>query len=219
MQDLAVLTGAEMVSEDAGVKLDESSFDPSCLGSVKTLTVGKDDTIMLGGGGDADELRARVEQIESAIESTSSEYEKDNLKDRLAKLSGGVAVIKVGGASEVEVSEIKDRLNDALNATRAAVEEGIVPGGGVALLHASRTLDNVDFESFDKNVGRDIVKQAVRVPMMAIAQNAGKEGVVVVEHLLKQTDESIGYNAQTGEYVDMLAAGIMDPALVVRTAL
>merc|ERR1711957_1120849 len=194
MQDLAVLTGAEMVSEDAGVKLDESSFDPSCLGSVKTLTVGKDDTIMLGGGGDADELRARVEQIESAIESTSSEYEKDKLKERLAKLSGGVAVIKVGGASDVEVAEIKDRLNDALNATRAAVEEGIVPGGGVALLYASQKLDSLDLGHFDQNVGKDIVMQAIRQPIMSIVRNTGKEGAVIVENLLTNGDQQRGYD-------------------------
>merc|ERR1719359_233971 len=137
------------------------------------------------------------------IEVTTSEYEKDKLKERLAKLSGGVAVIKVGGSSEVEVGEVKDRLNDALNATRAAVEEGIVPGGGVALLYASKKLEALDLGNFDRNVGKDIVKQAVRVPIMSIVSNAGKEGIVVVEHLLKQDSESRGYNAQSGKYVDM----------------
>merc|ERR1719456_632433 len=153
------------------------------------------------------------------IEVTSSEYEKDKLKERLAKLSGGVAVIKVGGSSEVEVAEIKDRLNDALNATRAAVEEGIVPGGGCALLYASKKLEGLDLGNFDRNVGKDIVKQAIRVPIMSIVANAGKEGVVVVEALLKQDSESKGYNAQSGEYVDMIASGIIDPTLVVRCAL
>merc|ERR1712226_1346016 len=143
---------------------------------------------MLDGAGEQDELRYRVEQIQATIELTSSEYEKDKLKERLAKLSGGVAVIKVGGTSEVEVQEVKDRLNDALNATRCAIEEGIVPGGGAALLYCSKTLDNLELANFDQNVGRDIVKQALRVPVMSIVQNAGKEGVVVMEHLMKQSD-------------------------------
>merc|ERR1719329_1013290 len=153
------------------------------------------------------------------IETTTSEYEKDKLKERLAKLSGGVAIIKVGGSSEVEVSEVKDRLNDALNATRAAVEEGIVPGGGCALLYASKKLEGMDLGNFDRNVGKDIVKQAIRVPIMSIVHNAGKEGVVVVEALLRQDSETKGYNAQSGEYVDMIEAGIIDPTLVVRCAL
>merc|ERR1719506_2367479 len=153
------------------------------------------------------------------IDESTSEYEKDKMKERLAKLAGGVAVIKVGGSSEVEVGEVKDRLNDALNATRAAVEEGIVPGGGTALLYASKKLEGLDLGGFDRNVGKDIVKQAIRVPIMSIVQNAGKEGVVVVEALLKQDSETKGYNAQTGEYVDMIDAGIIDPTLVVRCAL
>merc|ERR1719218_473736 len=153
------------------------------------------------------------------VEVTSSEYEKDKLKERLAKLSGGVAVIKVGGSSEVEVGEVKDRLNDALNATRAAVEEGIVPGGGCALLYASKAVEKLDLGSFDRNVGRDIVRDACKVPIMSIIANAGKEGVVVVERLLREGDKARGYNAQTNQYVDMIAAGIIDPTLVVRTAL
>jgi len=218
LQDIAVLTGGELVSEETGSKLDEA-FDPECLGSAKSITMSKDDTIILDGEGEKDDLEARCEQIQSIIEATNSEYEKDKLKERLAKLSGGVAVIKVGGGSEVEVGEIKDRLNDALNATRAAVEEGIVPGGGTALLYASKKLEGLDLGSFDKNVGKDIVKQAIRVPIMSIVKNAGKEGVVVVDALLKQDNETRGYNAQSGEYVDMIASGIIDPTLVVRCAL
>merc|ERR1719229_1703218 len=157
LQDIAVLTGAELVSEDTGGKLDET-FDPACLGTAKTITVTKDDTVILDGAGGKDEIKERCEQIQAAVESTTSEYEKDKLRERLAKLSGGVAVIKVGGASEVEVQEVKDRLNDALNATRAAVEEGVVPGGGVALMYASKLLEGVNFDNFDQNVGKDIVR-------------------------------------------------------------
>ncbi|CAK0866814.1 unnamed protein product, partial [Prorocentrum cordatum] len=218
LQDLAVLSGAEMISEELGRKLDET-FDPSVLGTAKTVTITKDDTVVLDGAGGQDAIKERCEQIQAAVENTTSEYERDKLRERLAKLSGGVAVIKVGGASEVEVQEVKDRLNDALNATRAAVEEGIVPGGGTALLYASKALDSVDFGNFDQNVGRDIVKQALRMPITTIVKNAGKEGIVVVERLLGQSDSSLGYNAQTGEYVNMIAAGIIDPTLVVRTAL
>jgi len=218
LQDIAVLTGGEIISEDTGNKLDEA-FDPECLGTCKSLTMTKDDTTILEGAGEADDLKERCEQIQATIELTSSEYEKDKLKERLAKLSGGVAVIKVGGSSEVEVGEVKDRLNDALNATRAAVEEGIVPGGGTALLYASKKLEVLDLGNFDRNVGKDIVKQAIRMPIMSIVANAGKEGVVVVEALLRQDDESRGYNAQTSEYVDMIATGIIDPTLVVRCAL
>jgi len=218
LQDLAVLTGAELLSEETGRKLDDA-FDPEVLGSAKTIEVTKDDTVILDGSGGQAEIQARCEQIQAAVEGTSSEWERDKLKERLAKLSGGVAVIKVGGASEVEVSEVKDRLNDALNATRAAVEEGIVPGGGVALLYASKQLEGLDLGSFDRNVGVDIIRQAMQVPLMSIAQNAGKEGAVVVQHLLKQSDDKLGYNAQTGEYVDMITSGIIDPTKVVRCAL
>eukprot|EP00440_Ansanella_granifera_P029021 gb/GFBE01031524.1/.p1 GENE.gb/GFBE01031524.1/~~gb/GFBE01031524.1/.p1 ORF type:complete len:268 (+),score=110.76 gb/GFBE01031524.1/:1-804(+) len=218
LQDLAVLTSAELISEETGGKLDES-FDPAKLGTAKTITITKDDTIILNGAGEQADIKTRCEQIEAAVEATTSDYEKDKLKERLAKLSGGVAVIKVGGASEVEVGEVKDRLQDALCATRAAVKEGIVPGGGTALLYASKTLESLDLGSFDRNVGRDIVQQALKVPLMSIVANAGKEGAVVVEHLLRSNDDKLGYNAQTCEYVDMIANGIIDPTLVVRTAL
>merc|ERR1719498_1471232 len=218
LQDLAVLTGGEIISEETGTKLDDA-FDPESLGTAKTITITKDDTIIMDGAGEQDDLKERCEQIQSMIETTTSEYEKDKLKERLAKLSGGVAIIKVGGSSEVEVSEVKDRLNDALNATRAAVEEGIVPGGGCALLYASKKLETLDLGHFDQNVGKDIVKQAIRMPIMSIISNTGKEGAIVVENLLKSDDEARGYNAQTAEYVDMVATGIIDPTLVVRCAL
>merc|ERR1712190_297817 len=159
-----------------------------------------DDIVILGGAGDREDIAARVEQIQSQIEVTSSEYEKDKLKERLAKLSGGVAVIKVGGASEVEVSEVKDRLNDALCATKAALEEGIVPGGGCALLHAARKLEDLKMDNINKQVGVDAIKAAIRQPCMQIAQNAGEEGAVVVQTLLKADNLSMGFNAATGEY-------------------
>merc|ERR1712064_229421 len=211
------ITGAEMVSEEMGGKLEDLTLES--LGTAKRVSISKDESVILDGYGEKSLIEERCEQIRSAIEGSSSEYEKDKLKERLAKLSGGVAVIKVGGASEVEVGEVKDRLNDALNATRAAVEEGIVPGGGVALLQASKKLDELVLENFDQNVGKDLLKQALRMPITSIVKNAGKEGMVVVDHLLRQTDENLGYNAQSGEFVDLIAAGIIDPTLVVRCAL
>merc|ERR1711953_221286 len=210
LQDLAVLCGAELISEDTGRKLEEG-FDPTCLGTAKSVTITKDDTIILDGNGDADDIEGRCAQIESTIEATTSEYEREKLQERLAKLSGGVAVIKVGGASEVEVQEVKDRLNDALNATRAAVEEGIVPGGGCALLYGSKKLEGLDLNNFDQNVGKDIVKEALKMPIMSIVENAGKKGVIVMDNLIKQDDGNKGYNAQADEYVDMINAGIIDP--------
>jgi len=188
------------------------------LGSVKTLTIGKDDTIMLDGAGSADAIEERCELIREGIEATTSEYEKDKLKERLAKLSGGVAVLKVGGASEVEVAEIKDRLNDALNATKAALEEGIVPGGGSALIYASKKLEDLKLDNLDQQVGVDAIKAAMKQPCIQIAQNAGEEGAVVVQRLMKSENPAEGFNAQTGEFVDMIKAGIIDPTKVVRTA-
>merc|ERR1711997_539565 len=164
-------------------------------------------------------ISARCEQIQATIETTGSDYEKDKLKERLAKLSGGVAVIKVGGASEVEVAEVKDRLNDALNATQAALEEGIVPGGGAALLYASNKLDDLKLANLDQQVGVDSIKAALKQPCIQIAQNAGAEGAVVVQRLQKEDNLSFGYNAANGEYVDMIKEGIIDPTKVVRTAL
>merc|ERR1711865_474494 len=221
LQDLAILTGGVVVSEDVGMTLDKVSIDD--LGRAKKLTMTKDETVVLEGSGSKDAVKERCEQIRDTMDLTKSEYEKDKLKERLAKLSGGVAVIKVGGASEVEVGEKKDRINDALCATRAAVEEGIVPGGGCALLFASKALDALEASdeciNEDQRVGVRIVRTAVRKPAHTIASNAGEEGSVIVGKLLETDDKSIGFNAATGVYENMVAAGVIDPLKVVRTAL
>jgi len=217
LQDLAVLTGTELLSEELGDKLEDLQITQ--LGQIKTVTITKDDTVMLDGAGEKAKIDERCEAIRDAIDATTSEYEKDKLKERLAKLSGGVAVIKVGGASEVEVNEVKDRLNDALCATKAALEEGIVPGGGTALLYAAKKLEDLKLDSLDQQVGVDAIKAALSQPCIQIAQNAGEEGAVVVQTLLKDMDKSRGFNAAKGEYVDMIKEGIIDPTKVVRTAL
>jgi len=217
MSDLAVLTGAELITSDTGGKLEDVLV--SQLGTATTVTIGKDDSVLLDGAGDKARISERCEEIRDAIDASTSEYEKDKMKERLAKLSGGVAVIKVGGASEVEVNEVKDRLNDALNATKAALEEGIVPGGGTALLFASLKLEGLKLENLDQQVGADAIKAAIRQPCMQIAQNAGAESGVVVQTLLKDATCSLGFNAANGEYVNMIEAGIIDPTKVVRTAL
>merc|ERR1719401_1031912 len=217
LSDLAVLTGAELISEETGGKLEDVQV--SQLGTAKTVTIGKDDTVLLDGGGDKAAIADRCEEIRDAIEASTSEYEKDKMKERLAKLSGGVAVIKVGGASEVEVNEVKDRLNDALNATKAALEEGIVPGGGAALLYATKKLEGMKVDNFDQQVGVDAIKAAIKQPCMQIAQNAGAESGVVVQTLLQDKTCALGFNAANGEYVNMIEAGIIDPTKVVRTAL
>jgi chaperonin GroEL len=218
LQDLCVLLGGELISEDAGQKLEDVQL--AQLGTAKKVSVSKDSTTILEGSASKPEIEERCVQIKDALEQTTSEYEKDKLKERLAKLTGGVAVIKVGGASEVEVNEVKDRLQDALCATKCAIEEGIVTGGGTALLYSTRrVLSDLKLQNFDQNVGVSIVKAALRQPCATIVKNAGEEGAVVVETLLAKNDNKIGYNAQTGEYVDMMAAGIIDPTKVVRTAL
>merc|ERR1719188_2445571 len=218
LQDMAVLMGAEMCNEETGDgKLEDMQM--SQLGEAKKVTITKDDTIILDGSGEKSAIESQCENIRNAIEASASEYEKDKMKERLAKLSGGVAVIKVGGASEVEVNEVKDRLNDALNATRAALEEGIVPGGGTALLHATKKLESEKLENFDQQVGIDSIKAALKQPCIQIATNAGHEGAVVVQTLRNSDDLKLGFNAQTGEHVDMIKAGIIDPTKVVRTAL
>ena len=218
LQDIAVITGGEVISEEAGKKLD--SLDAaSSLGSARSISITKDDTIILDGAGSSAEIGARCETIRDMVEATTSEYEKDKLKERLAKMSGGVAVIKVGGSSEVEVSEIKDRLADALNATKAAVEEGIIPGGGTALIRSLSKLDKVKVDNFDQQVGVDIIKNAIKMPCKTIASNAGHEGAVVVQNLLANPTYEFGFNAQTGEYINMVEAGIIDPTKVIRTAL
>jgi len=220
LQDIASLTGGQVISEDLGLRLDK--VDTSMLGSAKKVTISKDDTVLLGGGGDKSAVVERCDMIRESIEASTSDYDREKLQERLAKLSGGVAVLKVGGASEVEVSEKKDRITDALNATKAAVEEGIVPGGGTALVYASRTLDSVREAciNFDQKVGVGIVERAIRVPAMTIAKNAGKEGAVIVGKLLEHTgEETHGYNAALDTFEDMVKAGVIDPIKVVRTAL
>jgi chaperonin GroEL len=216
-QDLAQLLGAELISEELGVKLEDVQI--SQLGRAKTVTISKDDTVILDGAGTKEALEERCEAIRDSIEMSTSSYEKDKLKERLAKLRGGVAVIKVGGASEVEVGEVKDRLEDALNATKAALEEGIVPGGGAALIHASRKLDTLKPNNLDQQVGVDAIKAAIKQPCIQIAENAGEQGAVVVQTLMKSDDPLLGFNAQTGEFVNMIDAGIIDPTKVIRTSL
>eukprot|EP00879_Flechtneria_rotunda_P017379 GHRR01018208.1.p1 GENE.GHRR01018208.1~~GHRR01018208.1.p1 ORF type:complete len:506 (+),score=222.47 GHRR01018208.1:389-1906(+) len=219
LQDIATLTGGEVVSEELGHKLDKVELEQ--LGSVKKVTVTKDDTILLHGGGDKKDLEARCEQIRQAMENTTSDYDREKLQERLAKLSGGVAVLKIGGASELEVSEKKDRVEDALNATKAAVEEGIVPGGGAALLHASKELKAVKekLDNFDQQIGVQIIANALKVPMKTIASNAGVEGAVIIGKVEEQQEPNIGYNAASDEFTDMVESGIIDPLKVVRTAL
>lgn len=219
LEDISVMTGAQLVSSELDMKLEDVTLDQ--LGTAKKITITKDDTIILDGAGSKKDISDRCEMLRDSIESATSEYDKEKIQERLAKLSGGVAVMKVGGVSEVEVSERKDRFTDALNATRAAVEEGIVPGGGTALLLASRdALESLKGENFDQNVGIDIVRKALRVPCLSIARNAGVEGSVVVEKLMSHTGSSpLGFNAQTGEYTDLVKAGIIDPTKVQRTAL
>ncbi|KAB2599934.1 chaperonin CPN60-2 [Pyrus ussuriensis x Pyrus communis] len=217
LQDLAVLTGGSVITEELGLNLDKVELD--MLGSCKKITVSKDDTVILDGAGDKKAIDERSEQIRSAIELSTSDYDKEKLQERLAKLSGGVAVLKIGGASEAEVSEKKDRVTDALNATKAAVEEGIVPGGGVALLYASKELEKLRTVNFDQKVGVQIIQNALKAPVHTIASNAGVEGAVVVGKLLEHDNADLGYDAAKGEYVDMIKAGIIDPLKVIRTAL
>lgn len=218
LQDIAVLTGGQVISEDVGLKLENVTEEH--LGTCKKVTVSKDDTIILDGSGESGSIEERCDLIRDAISRSASDYEKEKLQERLAKLAGGIAVIKVGGATETEVQEKKDRVVDALNATRAAVEEGIVPGGGRALLYASSQLDECkqNAANRDQRYGVEIVERAIRAPVIAIATNAGEEGAVICGELLKSTDPQFGYNAQQGEYVNMMDAGIIDPAKVVRTA-
>ncbi|KAK6138494.1 hypothetical protein DH2020_027770 [Rehmannia glutinosa] len=217
LQDLAVLTGGQVITEELGMNLDDVELD--MLGSCKKVTISKDDTVILDGAGEKKSIEERCEQIRSTIELSTSDYDKEKLQERLAKLSGGVAVLKIGGASEAEVGEKKDRVTDALNATKAAVEEGIVPGGGVALLYASKELDKLPTTNFDQKIGVQIIQNALKTPVHTIASNAGVEGAVVVGKLLESDNPDLGYDAAKGEYVDMVKAGIIDPLKVIRTAL
>ena len=217
LEDIAILTGGQVVSEELGMKLENVTLD--MLGSAKRVTITKDETTIIDGDGEKDLIEARAAQIRKQIEETSSDYDREKLQERLAKLSGGVAVLRVGGASEVEVKEKKDRIDDALNATRAAVKEGVVAGGGCALLYASRVLDKLNPADQDQKVGVEIIRKACQAPIRQIAENAGVDGAVVAGKVLENNDPNYGYNAQSGEYTDMVKAGIIDPTKVVRTAL
>ncbi len=216
LQDIAVLTGGEVISEDLGIKLENVTIN--MLGKAKRVTITKDDTTIVGGAGKKADIEARIGQIKAQIEETTSDYDKEKLQERLAKLAGGVAVIKVGGATEIEVKEKKDLVDDALNATRAAVEEGIVPGGGVALLWAAKSL-KVKGDNDDQEAGINVIRRALQAPIRQIAENAGVEGSIVVGKVTDRKSPSFGYDAQTGEYGDLIEKGIIDPAKVVRVAL
>ena len=217
LQDIAVLTGGQVISEDLGMKLENVTID--MLGSAKKINITKDETTIVDGAGDKAEIEARVTQIRGQIEETTSDYDREKLQERVAKLAGGVAVIRVGGMSEVEVKERKDRVDDALNATRAAVQEGIVVGGGVALIQAAKVLDGLHGENSDQDVGISIVRKAIEAPLRQIAENSGVDGSVVAGKIRESDDKSFGFNAQTEEYGDMFKFGVIDPAKVVRTAL
>jgi len=221
LQDIAVLTGAQLITAEAGIKLEDVTLE--MLGKARRITSGKEETLIIDGGGDKDAIRDRCEIISEQISTSTSSYDKEKLEGRLAKLSGGVALLKVGGGSEVEVEEKKDRLTDALNATNAAMAEGIVAGGGAALLYASRDLESLKAstksKNFDQGQGVQIIQDALKAPSRVIASNAGYEGSVIIEHLLAQQSTSQGYDSLRGEYTDMIKAGIIDPVKVVRTAL
>ncbi len=217
LEDIAILTGGQMIAEDLGIKLENVTLQ--MLGKSKRVRIEKENTTIINGAGSKKEIEARVGQIKAQIEETTSDYDKEKLQERLAKLAGGVAVIRVGGATEVEVKEKKDRVDDALNATRAAVEEGIVPGGGVALLRAKGAVGKLKSENADEQAGINIVLKALEAPIRQIVDNAGGEGSIVVGKIVDNKSQTYGFNAQTDEYVDMLEAGIIDPSKVVRTAL
>nr|WP_316629935.1 chaperonin GroEL [uncultured Brevundimonas sp.] len=217
LEDIAILTGGQVISEDLGIKLESVTLD--MLGKAKKVTITKEDTTIVEGVGGKEEIEARVAQIKRQIEDTTSDYDKEKLQERLAKLAGGVAVLRVGGSTEVEVKEKKDRVDDALNATRAAADEGIVPGGGIALLKASKILADVKGDNADQNAGIAIIRRALQAPIRQIAENSGVEGSIVVGKVLENGDASFGFNAQTEEYGDLVQMGVIDPAKVVRTAL
>jgi chaperonin GroEL len=217
LQDIAVLTGGQVVSEDLGIKLENVTID--MLGQAKRISIDKDNTTVIDGAGKKKDIDGRVSQIRAQIEETSSDYDREKLQERLAKLAGGVAVIRVGGATEIEVKERKDRVEDAMNSTRAAVEEGIVPGGGTALLKAVKALDKVQPDNADQKLGVEIIRRAIIVPCKQIAANAGADGSIIAGKLSESNDKNLGFDAQTGQFVDMIKSGIIDPAKVVRTAL
>ena len=217
LEDIAILTGGEVISEDLGIKLEGVTL--AQLGRAKTVRIEKENTTIVDGAGEKDQIAGRCEQIKAQIEETTSDYDREKLQERLAKLAGGVAVIRVGGSTEVEVKERKDRVDDALHATRAAVQEGIVPGGGVALLRASTNLGGLKGTNSDEQVGIEIIRRAIQAPLKQIAENAGKDGAVIAGEVLRDSTYTYGYDAQKDEYKDLVAAGIIDPTKVVRTAL
>uniref|UniRef100_A0A7N0RGV0 Uncharacterized protein n=1 Tax=Kalanchoe fedtschenkoi TaxID=63787 RepID=A0A7N0RGV0_KALFE len=217
LEDLAILTGGEVITEDLGLTLDKVQVE--MLGTAKKVSISLDDTIVLHGGGDKMVIEERREELRTAIKNSTAMFDKEKAQERLSKLSGGVAVFKVGGVSETEVAERKDRVTDALNATRAAVEEGIVPGGGVALLYATKALDNIQTLNEDQKIGIQIIKNALKAPAFTIASNAGYDGSLIVSKLLENNDPNLGFDAAKGDYVDMVKEGIIDPLKVVRTAL
>jgi chaperonin GroEL len=217
LEDIAVLTGGQVISEDLGIKLETVTL--AMLGKAKKILIEKENTTIIEGAGQKEDIAGRVAQIRAQIEETTSDYDREKLQERLAKLAGGVAVIRVGGSSEVEVKERKDRVDDALHATRAAVEEGIVPGGGVALARASLVLANLKFDNEDQRVGIDIIRKAILVPLRQIAENAGEDGAVISGKVLDNAEYAYGFDAQSGDYKNMVEAGIIDPTKVVRTAL
>ena len=217
LEDLAILTGGQVISEDLGMKLENVTMD--MLGVAKKITITKDATTVIDGAGDKAAIAARVTQIRAQIEDTTSDYDKEKLQERLAKLAGGIAVIKVGGATEIEVKERKDRVDDALNATRAAVQEGVVPGGGVALVHAGKVLEGLSGDNPDQSAGIKIIRKAIQAPLRQIAENAGIDGSIVAGRIVDSNSKTFGYDAQLEQYGDMLEAGVIDPTKVVRIAL
>jgi chaperonin GroEL len=217
LEDIGILTGGTMIAEDLGIKLENVTVQ--MLGKAKRVRIEKENTTIINGAGKKSDIEGRIAQIKAQIEDTTSDYDKEKLQERLAKLAGGVAVIRVGGATEVEVKEKKDRVDDALHATRAAVEEGILPGGGVPLLRAAKALTGLKGDNEDQRIGVEIVRKAIQWPARLIVENAGVDGSVVVGKLIEHKDYAYGYDAQTGEYGDLFKLGIIDPTKVVRTAL
>jgi chaperonin GroEL len=217
LEDIAILTGGTMVSADLGIKLENVTIN--MLGRAKKVMIDKENTTIVGGAGKKTDIQARITQIKAQIEETTSDYDREKLQERLAKLAGGVAVLRVGGATEIEVKERKDRVDDAMHATRAAVEEGVLPGGGVALLRAIKALEKLKVHNDDQRIGIDIVKKALSWPARQIAINAGEDGSIVVGKILDKDTYAFGYDAQTGEYGNLVSKGIIDPTKVVRTAL
>jgi chaperonin GroEL len=217
LEDIAIVTGGQVISEDLGIKLENVKLN--MLGTAKRVRITKDDTTIIDGAGKKADIQARVSQLKQQIEEVTSDYDKEKLQERLAKLAGGVAVIRIGGATEVEVKEKKDRVDDALNATKAAVEEGILPGGGTALLYATKALNGLSGLNDDENAGIAIVKKAIQTPLRQIVENSGVEASIVVGKLLEQKSSTYGFDAQMERYVDLIEAGIVDPTKVVRIAL